>query len=398
MQPLFRYEEIAADLREQIREGRFAHGKRLPAERVMMEGYGVQRNTIRQALMLLQKEGWLHVRARSGAFAVSNPTASAASTANGADTAKTTRNAPLLPLLSEGTVLVINAWNHSSTALDRILIGLSHALEDTSYTLHRFNSQPRTKTGLHVLPSAEYLQANQVVGAILWAQNPTELEALIELRSEVPLILMDRRVVGFETDCIRFDDKAGGYLITQHLIARGHRRIGFLGDETFAETVQQRWHGYSLALEEAGIVPDPTPFALFEGGREPLFTEYMRIFLAGAGDPLTAVVCSNDITALTLLRYLRREGIRVPEDVAVTGYGNLLSDYMDTLDLTTMEQPFEEAGRSAGQLLRQRCASAYSPTTGGYRQVVLPVHLIARNSSNAPPKSERSESAKAHRL
>ena len=71
--PLFRYEQIAADLREQIRHGKIADGARLPAERVLMAGYQVQRNTVRQALTLLQQEGWLSVRPRSGAFAVSAP-------------------------------------------------------------------------------------------------------------------------------------------------------------------------------------------------------------------------------------------------------------------------------------------------------------------------------------
>lgn len=376
MQPLFRYEEIAADLRAQICEGKFSAGERLPAERVMMENYQVQRNTVRQALTLLQKEGWLTIRPRSGAFAVIAQAPPPG--VNGAN------RAPAAPhSVSEGTLLVINAWNHSSTAVDRILSGLSQTLVDTAYTLHRFDSQPRPGGHLYVLPSPDYLKANKVVGAVLWAQSPTDIEALIELRRVVPLILVDRRVVGFETDCVRFNDKAGGHLITHHLIKRGHRRIGFLADEMFAETVHQRWHGYALALEEAGLAPAPSPLALFEGMKEPTLSAYLRAFLAGAGAPLSAVVCSNDLTALTLLRFLRTEGVNVPDGVAVTGYGNLLADYMDTLDLTTVEQPFEEAGCSAGKLLQARLALGASFARETFQQIELPVHIIARNSSRA---------------
>ena len=363
MQSLFRYQEIAADLREQIRRGKFAGNTRLPPEREMMARYGVQRNTIRQALTLLQTEGWLQVRPRSGAFAVSQGGAGAQ---------------PAAAPVAEGIILVINAWNHSSTALDRILVGLSHATTDTAFAIQRFNSQPRPPDSLHLLPSPDYLAANRVVGAILWAQNPTDLGDLTRLRDSIPLILIDRRVVGFETDCVRFEDRTGGQLITRHLIERGHTRIGFMGDEPFAETVQERWHGYALAMEEAGLGADLSPFA-FQGIREPLFANYMRVFLAGAGRPLTAVVCSNDITALTLLRFLRAEGRSVPDDVAVTGYGNLLSDYLDALDLTTVEQPFEEAGRAAGRLLCKRLDGTAG--AAGYEQISLPVHVIARNSS-----------------
>jgi DNA-binding GntR family transcriptional regulator len=98
----FRYEEIAADLREQIRRGAVPHGERLPGERAMMERYGVQRNTVRQALTLLQREGWLSVRPRSGAFAA-RP---------GVAAPDVPKSNPVTP----GIVLVVHAWNRSSTA------------------------------------------------------------------------------------------------------------------------------------------------------------------------------------------------------------------------------------------------------------------------------------------
>ncbi len=370
--PLPRYVQIADDLREQIRTGVVADGTRLSGERVLMTRYGVQRNTVRQAIILLQNEGWLVVRPRSGAFVVAKPGDTASSTVN--ETSES------------GTVLVINAWNRSSTALDRILLGLGQALEFTGYTIQRFNSAPQPNTGFHVLPSAAYLQSNHVVGAILWPQSSTDVSAVIALRNQIPLILVDRRVIGLESDCIRSNDEAGGYLLTQHLIAQGHRRIGFLGDEAFAETVQQRWRGYARAHQEAQIAFDQVQFAAFAGiasANERMYAGYVRTFLDAGGDPLTAVVCSNDLNALLLLRFLRREGVRVPEDIAITGYGNLLPAYMDTLDLTTVNQPFEEVGRSAGALIRERIASG-GVSVAAFRHVELPVELIVRNSTAAP--------------
>jgi DNA-binding GntR family transcriptional regulator len=107
----FRYEEIAADLREKIRTGLFPAGNRLPGARVMMEEYGVQRNTVRQALTLLQQEGWLRIHPRSGVFAAPDPERSAGGES-----------------ISSGTILVINALNHFSTAMNRLLAGLSQVL------------------------------------------------------------------------------------------------------------------------------------------------------------------------------------------------------------------------------------------------------------------------------
>lgn len=379
----YRYEEIAEDLREQIRKGELLPDQRLPGERVMMEQYGVQRNTVRQALTLLQREGWLYIRPRSGAFATT-PMHSPQS------------DSSPIRQLETGTILVINSWNNSSTALDHILAGLSEVVDNTPLTVQRFNSHPRPGTFLHVLPTQEYLETNRVVGAILWAQTLTDLAALTALRAAVPLVLVDRRVLGFEADCVRFDDTAGGRTVTEHLISRGHRRIGFLGDEIFAETVQQRWRGYTLAMEDAGILPDPSRTTFFAQISEPMFSATMEHFLAGAGDPLTAVVCSNDTTALVLLRYLRSHGCRVPEDIVVTGYGNLLPEYMDTIDLTTMEQPFNEVGRVAGQLLCERLLGETPTPIGAPRQVQLPVRLIVRNSSNRTIEATGASNSHSH--
>lgn len=381
MQRSFRYEEIGRELKEQIARGDFAAGQRLPSERELMRRYAVHRNTARQALAVLEAEGWISVEPKRGAF-VRNPGSDAAASLLPGGPPTTAGEA-----VAGGSVLVINAWNSASTALDGILLGLSRALAGTDISVLRFDSRPKPGQANGVTPTPAYLAANRTVGAVLWPHGPADLEALRRLRSAAPLVLVDRRVPGFETDSVRFDDVSGGRMVTEHLLRRGHRRIGFLGDDSFAETVQQRWRGYTLALEAAGIAPDPAAFALFNGIVDPPFADQARLFLAGGGNPLSAVVCSNDSTALRLLRFLREDGRRVPEDLAVTGYGNLLPDYLDALELTTVAQPFEEVGRVAGAILLDRLARADAVGPREYRSVELPVRLIVRRSSGfAAPK------------
>ena len=268
----FRYEEIARDLRDKVRQGNYADDERLPAERSLMQHYNVQRNTLRKALNLLQDEGVLFIRPRSGVF-VNTPACPPETTE--------TASHPIPP----GNILVINSWNRSSTSLDKVIAGLTHALKNTPLGIARFNSQPKPGGGLHVMPSPEYLAANAIIGVLVWPQNPTDISSLAFLRSAVPLVLIDRRVIGFEADSVRFDDFSGGYMVTEHLIKQGHTRIGFLGDEVFAETVQQRWRGYSQALEDAKIPLEISRHALFEGITEPLFGEYMRYFMAEVAMP-----------------------------------------------------------------------------------------------------------------
>ncbi|MES2460370.1 MAG: GntR family transcriptional regulator [Armatimonadota bacterium] len=370
MQRTFLYKEIADDLREQIGHGENQLQK-LPSERTLMTRYGVQRSTVRRALSILVAEGRITSASKRGSFI--NPLPISSSPLSEVRTAV-------------GTVLVVTQWNEVSTALESLLRGLRESLADTELSLLFFDSRPRQGKSRSELPTAEYLHANHVKGVVLWPESPADLQALHHLRQLAPLVLVDRQVPGFETHSVVFDDFAGGRAITEHLIALGHRRIGFLTDEVFAQTVQQRWRGYVQALENAGIAAEPTCYGLFQGMWNPPYSAQMRLLLEGAGQPLTAVVCSNDTVALDFIHFLRREGYRVPEDVAVTGFGNLLPTSMEAMRLTTVLQPFEEAGKAVGRILLSNVSSARPPNTAEYEHVEVPVQLVVRELRESEAK------------
>ena len=353
----FRYEEIADELREQIGQGAFDRQK-LPSERILMTRYGVHRNTVRNALAVLEGEGRISRSSKRGSFI--NP-------------------APLaMNACVTGTVLVISHWNDVSTALENLLHGLTQSLSQSPLSLLYFDSRPRQGRSRYELPTNDYLIANDVRGIVLWPQSPADVQALNRLRDFAPLILVDRQIPGFETNSVVFDDFAGSRAITKHLLELGHRRIGFLTDEVFAETVQQRWRGYAQALESHSIMVDPTCNGLFQGIYDPPYAAQMRLLLEGGGQPLTAVVCANDTVALDLMHLLRREGSRVPEEVAITGFGNLLPNSMEALQLTTVLQPFKEAGEAVGKIL---LAQVNEPNTAVFQHISIPVQLVLRASS-----------------
>lgn len=360
----FRYEAIADELREQIKEGAFDRLK-LPSERILMARYGVHRNTVRNALTVLEREGRISRASKRGSFVNLLPPGA--------------RSAPVV-----GTVLVISHWNDVSTALENLLQGLAQSLSESQLSLLYFDSRPRQGRSRYELPTDDYLIANDVRGIVLWPQSPADVQSLNRLRDFAPLILVDRQVSGFETHSVVFDDFAGCRAVTEHLLQLGHRRIGFLTDEVFAETVQQRWRGYSQALESYGIMPDPTCNGLFQGMCDPPYAAQMRLFLHGGGQPLTAVVCANDTVALDLMHQLRREGRRIPEEVAITGFGNLLPNSMEAVQLTTVLQPFKDAGLAVGSILLSQVAGPDSRTPmSAYRHTEIPVQLVLRASSGA---------------
>lgn len=134
--------------------------------------------------------------------------------------------------------------------------------------------------------------------------------------------------------------------------------------------------GYRKALEAAGL-PVPGELVVWtgftrEGGRAGATT------VLTAGEPPDAVVCANDLIAIGALDTARAAGLRVPDDVAITGYDDIEAASLISPALTTVLNPAREIGRSAAQLLLDRL-DGDGPGTA--REIVLAHRLVPRESA-----------------
>ncbi len=331
---------------------------RLPSERELGRRFQVQRNTIRQALAVLEREGHISTQDRRGSF--------------------------ILPQDEQtlGGTFIVNIHRGSAPNLTALVEGITQVAEPGGFKVVRRSTNPLSDSTMIRVPEPESLPAG-TAGLVLWPHYPTDVEKIRRLNERVPVVLVDQRVMGISTDCVHFDDVTGGKIVTRHLMELGHRRIAFLADEVFAETVQGRWLGYALAFEEARIPRDPKLSLLYQLMDAQIFAMTMRHLLSHPDSRPTAVVCSNDLVAFGLLRFLHAEGLRVPEDIAVTGYGNSMPDYTAAISLTTMDQPFFEAGREAARLLCERAHQTREERLASPQDVVLPVSLVVRGSTEA---------------
>ena len=329
---------------------------RLPSERALVSRFKVQRNTIRQALNKLEQEGQIRTEGKRGSFICPHSAASNEKTFH------------------------INIHFESSPNLRRLMDGFIHNATLAGYSVRRADTHPPMGAAIDPVPLLRDL-TEDTAGVVLWPQNPTDSEALSRLNAEVPLVLVDRRVLGVSADNIRFDDVEGGRVITEHLLAQGHRRIGFLADEVFAETVQHRWHGYALAHEMRGVPIDPSLSLFFHGFDSAFLTLSIRHVLSRGNEAPTAIVCSNDIVAFTLLRLLHDEGVRVPDDLAVTGYGNSMPHYTEAMALTSVNQPFFEMGQTAANILVERVGQTTAERLRLPHDIKIPVELVVRGST-----------------
>ncbi len=211
------------------------------------------------------------------------------------------------------------------------------------------------------------------------------ISALQELvRRGFPAVILSDRSPDRAIPAIRIDDAAGAYAATTHLLKLGHRRIAHLSarrstlaaDEHSVES--DRFHGYLLALADAGVAFEP---GWVVQGETTLQGGYVLIHevLARSGSRPTAVFCLSDLMAIGALRALYEAGIRVPDDMAVVGFDGITLGQFMTPALTTINQPRMEMGRLAADMLFT-LLDGQPPTPS---EQVLSVALLVRESCGA---------------
>ncbi|GAA3068412.1 LacI family DNA-binding transcriptional regulator [Streptomyces glomeratus] len=179
-----------------------------------------------------------------------------------------------------------------------------------------------------------------------------------------------------EAIALTFDNRGGAQRLTGHLTGLGHRRLGYIAGPEERTTTRHRLEGHRAALAAAGIEDDPR---LTVHGRYDRRAGYEATRELLRREPsLTAIVAANDTVALGACAALRDFGLRIPEDVSVTGFDDLPFAVDTVPALTTVRLPLSEAGARAGRIARGR----EEPPPGGIATV--PGELMVRGSTGVP--------------
>lgn len=221
------------------------------------------------------------------------------------------------------------------------------------------------------------LMQRRVDGLLVVPVGP-DAEHLESLRSRnLPCVLLLRNPSGPRMDFVGSDEVAAGADAVNHLLALGHRRIGFLAEKRGILTVTARLRGYRGALVAAGITPSPeweltVPFSV-EGA-------YQGIkHLLGLSERPTALLLQSDLLAPGVFAAAREAGLRIPDDLALVGSGDHYFSPFLEVPLTTMRRPVANLGAMAVQLLLERIADP----DGEPRQIIIPSTLVIRRSCGA---------------
>jgi LacI family transcriptional regulator len=209
--------------------------------------------------------------------------------------------------------------------------------------------------------------------------NPAEeIESLVQ--QNFPFVLIDHQGMRHDYPSVGATNQKGSQDGTAFLIGLGHNRIGFITGIMSMGCSVERLEGYRATLQEHGIVYDPSLVIEGDFGQPSGFD--CALALLDLPEPPTGIFCSNDLMAYGAIDAARSRGLRVPEDLSILGFDDLLASAQFRPPLTTIRQPLEEMGKAAVQMLLEMIESQ-NPLVS---RLELPTELIIRDTC-CPPGS-----------
>lgn len=235
----------------------------------------------------------------------------------------------------------------------------------------------------------EELWADGIRGVVLCSSLPSLEHLMPMVHAGLRLVAFDRTAQIGDPETlvnISLDNVVGAELATRHLLELGHRRLAFVSGSLGSVNRRERFRGFRNALESFGL--DPQDDALvWSGGSEygdldaAGLGRAAAVELLGSADPPTGIVAINDMCALGVCAGVRDSGRRVPEDVSVIGFDDIVLADLASPPLTTIRQPLPEMATAAFDHLR-KAIETDTPPPG--QSLLMRPELITRTST-APP-------------
>ncbi|HSU53660.1 MAG TPA: LacI family DNA-binding transcriptional regulator [Candidatus Dormibacteraeota bacterium] len=224
----------------------------------------------------------------------------------------------------------------------------------------------RRVDGLFIVPAYRMATEARVYQELLARQVPT-----VVMGHTVPFC---NQFVNVESD-----DLKGSHDATQHLLKLGHKRIAFFRGPSGTPWTEERFEGYRRALREGGLDVDDK--LVFQAGRSIEEGAKAALQMINEGSDATAIQTVNDMTAVGCIETLHSQGLKIPADISVVGFGNILLSQHFRMPLTTVKQPKYRLGAAAIESMQQLLRGKRPEPRR------LSAELIVRESSGTVPAS-----------
>ena len=366
-----KYKQIYSYLHRAIINNDHKAGDKLPSENELVDQFGASRPTVSRALAQLELDGLVERRPGSGTYV----------------RVQNREEGFVFGLLIPG-LGTTEIFEPISRGISIARVGGHHDL------LWGTTTSPGASEEQQAEQLCNYYLKRKVSGVFFAPMELTEQKDEINQRitraldeARIPVVLLDRDICDYPRrsryDLVGIDNRRAGFVVTQHLLECGAKSIVFWGRPNSAPTVQARSEGYCQALRkseqkqhESVVIADPADLSA------------VREVIANSNPD--AVACANDFTAAQLMTSLNRLGVRVPEDIRVTGMDDVRYASMLQTPLTTIRQPCLELGATALSMMLDRISHPNMPV----RDCFVDFRLVVRQSSDpshAHPSVEERE-------
>jgi DNA-binding LacI/PurR family transcriptional regulator len=360
-----RHREVFESLLGEIASGRFQPGDRLPTEAELAKTFSASRSTIARAMRDLKGRGLLN-RQRGGGTHIARR--------DGA------RVALFTPFAQSAAGLgFIGGQIHA------------HLSELASQRADHLRLQLIGRTDgdrlEQMLAAAKALIDQGIAGVFYYpVELPQEIAHYNQLvvdkliAAGVAVLCVDRDIVAFpersKLPLVTYDNRRGGYLVTDHLVKRGCKRIAFIGSPYVSSAASDRMRGYCDALEANGLTCDPA--LIRRSNLEDLDAAFCRTLMAEAKPD--AVLCKMDHYAAFIGRHLVEMGLKIGRDVMLAGFDDEPFAKLLPVPLTTIRFPADPFAQVCYERLVAQIANPSVPIPG---QTLIDIELVVRESTGA---------------
>ena len=362
-----KYMGIVNALRADIESAKYGPGARIPSEAELTRRFNVSRMTVVKAVQQLQQEGLLNRKVGSGTYANSAPETEGRSFGLLIpDLGETEIFEPICRGMMRMPSIKANSlsWGQASSSTE----GKEKETEELCHSYIK-----RGVDGVFFAP-LEFPAHHDVNSRILSALE----------KARIPVVLLDKDFVEYphrsQYDLVSLNNRYAGFVVTEHLIRQGAKRVGFFCRDRSAQTVEHRIVGYREALYMNGLSISRDLVIRGDASDREFVAKAMRQL------NVDAIMCANDLTAARLMQTLLSLGMRIPEKIRIAGVDDVRYASLLPIPLTTLHQPCADIGIASMSAMLERIVHPHLPA----RSILLDGKLVVRKSCggkvpSAPP-------------
>ena len=261
-----------------------------------------------------------------------------------------------------------------------ILQGIEEIAQANNYSLFMAASQHDSAREASIVQA---MRQHRVDGVIICSTTFSDEQSQHFSKYGVPIVVVNNQAVEDYRYSIYHDDVDGSRQLTKYLIALGHRKIAYLGNSNSGRTTQDRLAGFRQEMETAGL-PTSEDYVYEIPGSEPEKSVSAVDYFFSLHERPTAIVCFNDMIAIGMLKGLNERGVRVPQEISITGFDNIVFSNYTNPPLTTIDQPKRFIGQKAAELILSLLNTTSKISVPEQKIQILKGKLLVR-ASTAPP-------------